>query len=67
MRTEEYFRDGRRQWRYYCDTCKALIGNTAPGESHLPRSNELQNICPICGKEITKKNPISNQEENPVK
>jgi len=55
MRTETYYKGGRKQWKYYCDSCKALIGDTAPGENHLPQSNQIENICPRCGKAITKK------------
>jgi len=41
MRTEIYYKDGRKQWKYYCDSCKVLIGDSAPGEIHLPRSNQI--------------------------
>jgi hypothetical protein len=43
-----YEKNGRRQYRVYCDTCHALVGDTGPGKKHLPRSNQIDNICPIC-------------------
>lgn len=67
MEVKTYYKDGRKQWRCYCDTCKALVGDTAPGEYHLPRSNELENICPFCGKSLTIEDNSANQAEIPVK
>ena len=67
MRTEIYYKDGRKQWKYYCYSFKALIGDTAPDEEHLSWATEHDNICPKCGEEITKKDTPFNQAEYPVK
>jgi hypothetical protein len=46
---EKYGRNQQRlQWKTYCDSCHALLGDTAPGKDHLPRENEKSNVCPIC-------------------
>jgi len=45
--TEQYFeKGGRRQWRTYCDTCHALLGDTGPMKDHLPWG--IGNECPHC-------------------
>ena len=50
---EKYGRNQkRRQWKIRCDSCNAVIGDTGPGKDHLPRENEISNICPICGGKI---------------
>jgi rubrerythrin len=59
MKVEQYYKDGRTHWRYYCDSCEALIGDTAPMAQHLLRDDETNNHCPICGGKITKDKPPS--------
>ncbi|GHU88643.1 hypothetical protein FACS189476_06110 [Spirochaetia bacterium] len=47
--TDSYYdKDGRRQWRTYCDSCHALFGDTAPMKDNLPRENQISEICPVC-------------------
>jgi len=49
--TDNYYdKDGRHQWRIYCDTCHALLGDSAPGEDHAPRGTD--NMCPKCNGKI---------------
>jgi RNase P subunit RPR2 len=47
-----YDKSGRHQWRTYCDTCHALVGDTAPLKEHLSRQDSISNTCPKCGGKI---------------
>jgi hypothetical protein len=44
-----YEKGGRRQRRTYCDSCHALVDDTAPGKDKLPWANRNSEICPQCG------------------
>jgi hypothetical protein len=48
----EYYneKNGRRQWRIYCDTCHAPLGDTGPGKDHVPWGTD--EICPKCNGKI---------------
>jgi rRNA maturation endonuclease Nob1 len=53
--TEQYYeKGGRRQWRTYCDSCKALVDDSGPGMDKLPWANRQSGICPYCGGQIYK-------------
>ena len=45
---KEYFLNGRRQWKTYCSSCHALLGDTAPNEEHIKRDVLASGICPLC-------------------
>jgi hypothetical protein len=47
-----YDKNSRQHYRTYCDSCHALIGDTAPMKEHLPRSNEISDVCPLCQEKI---------------
>jgi rRNA maturation endonuclease Nob1 len=47
-----YDKSGRHQWRTYCDTCHALVDDTAPGKDKLSWENRKSEICPKCGGQL---------------
>ncbi len=50
--TEIYEKDGRKQYRTYCSTCKVLLDDTAPMQRHLNKDILISNTCPECGGKI---------------
>jgi hypothetical protein len=54
---EEYFANGRKQWKIFCSTCTAYLGSTAALEKHVDQKNMIENKCPVCGGRIHESPP----------
>lgn len=51
---EIYFKDNRKHYRTYCDSCNALLDDTSPLSIHISRDVLSKNICPYCNNKIFK-------------